>query len=44
MPQDAREIFIAGLRNAPAMKPAREMMERQSERLNDYPEVKAGVK
>ena len=44
MPQDAREIFITGLRNAHAMETqAREMMERQSERLDNYPEVKARV-
>lgn len=36
--------FIAGLRNAHSMEPqAREMMERQSERLDDYPDVKAKV-
>ncbi|MFT0876080.1 ferritin-like domain-containing protein [Rhodopseudomonas sp. G2_2311] len=44
MAQDAREIFVTGLRNAHAMETqAREMMERQSERLDDYPEVKARV-
>lgn len=44
MAQDAREIFVSGLRNAHAMETqAREMMERQSERLDDYPEVKARV-
>jgi ferritin-like metal-binding protein YciE len=44
MAQDARNIFIVGLRNAHAMETqAREMMERQSERLGDYPEVKARV-
>ncbi|ABD87457.1 ferritin-like domain-containing protein [Rhodopseudomonas palustris] len=44
MAQDAREIFVVGLRNAHAMEiQAREMMERQSERLGDYPEVKARV-
>ncbi|GLH77256.1 hypothetical protein SSBR45G_21640 [Bradyrhizobium sp. SSBR45G] len=38
----ARDIFILGLRNAHAMEiQARELMERQSERMDDYPEVKA---
>jgi ferritin-like metal-binding protein YciE len=42
MTQTAREIFIVGLRNAHAMETqARELMERQSERLEEYPEVKA---
>ena len=41
MTQTAREIFIVGLRNAHAMETqARELMERQSERLDEYPEVK----
>jgi len=41
MAQTAREIFIVGLRNAHAMETqARELMERQSERLDEYPEVK----
>jgi ferritin-like metal-binding protein YciE len=41
----AREIFVVGLRNAHAMEvQARELMERQSERLGDYPEVQAKVK
>jgi ferritin-like metal-binding protein YciE len=40
----ARDIFIDGLRNAHAMETqARELMERQSERLTDYPEVKSRV-
>jgi ferritin-like metal-binding protein YciE len=40
----ARDIFIDGLRNAHAMEiQARELMERQSERLTDYPEVKSRV-
>ena len=44
MSQKARDIFIVGLRNAYAMEiQARELMERQSERLEDYPEVKAKV-
>jgi ferritin-like metal-binding protein YciE len=42
MVQNARELFIVGLRNAHAMEiQARELMERQSERTNEYPEVKA---
>src|SRR3954469_23022072 len=42
MTQTARDIFVVGLRNAHAMEvQARELMERQSERLADYPEVKA---
>src|SRR3954454_7373882 len=42
MTQTARDIFVVGLRNAHAMEvQARELMERQSERLDDYPEVKA---
>jgi ferritin-like metal-binding protein YciE len=44
MSQTAREIFVVGLRNAHAMEiQARELMERQSERLDEYPEVKAKV-
>jgi ferritin-like metal-binding protein YciE len=44
MSNTARDIFIVGLRNAHAMEvQARELMERQSERLDDYPEVKAKV-
>ena len=44
MPQDAQEIFITGLRNAHAMETqAREMMERQAERLDNYPDVRARV-
>lgn len=40
----ANELFIAGLRNAHAMETqAREIMERQSGRLDDYPEVKEKV-
>ena len=40
-----KDIFVAGLRNAHAMETqAREMMERQSERLTDYPDVQAKVK
>jgi ferritin-like metal-binding protein YciE len=40
----AKDIFIVGLRNAHAMETqARELMERQSERLDEYPEIKAKV-
>jgi len=40
----ARDIFITGLRNAHAMEvQARELMKRQSERLDDYPEVKRRI-
>lgn len=41
MAQTARDIYVVGLRNAHAMDQARELMERQSERMDDYPEVKA---
>jgi ferritin-like metal-binding protein YciE len=45
MENKARDVFIVGLRNAHAMEvQARELMERQSERLSDYPEVQAKVK
>jgi ferritin-like metal-binding protein YciE len=41
----ARDVFVTGLRNAHAMEnQAREMMERQAERLTDYPDVQAKVK
>jgi ferritin-like metal-binding protein YciE len=44
MANSAREIFVTGLRNAHAMEvQARELMERQSERLTDYPEVRQKV-
>ena len=44
MRKTARELFVVGLRNAHAMEvQARELMERQSERLDDYPEVKSKV-
>lgn len=40
----ARDVFIVGLRNAHAMEvQARELMERQSERLDDYPDIKAKI-
>ena len=45
MASTARDIFITGLRNAHAMETqARELMERQSERLTDYPDVQAQMK
>jgi len=45
MASTARDIFVTGLRNAHAMETqARELMERQSERLTDYPEVQARMK
>src|SRR5947209_1731991 len=45
MTNTARDVFITGLRNAHAMEvQARELMERQSERLGDYPEVQTRVK
>lgn len=44
MGQTARDLFIVGLRNAHAMEiQARELMERQTERLDEYPEVKSKV-
>jgi len=40
-----REVFVVGLRNAHSMEiQARELMERQAERLTDYPEVQSKVK
>lgn len=45
MANSARDIFVVGLRNAHAMEvQARELLERQSERTDDYPEVKAKLK
>ena len=45
MANAAKDVFIVGLRNAHAMEvQARELMERQSERLTDYPDVQAKVK
>jgi ferritin-like metal-binding protein YciE len=45
MTTTAREVFVVGLRNAHSMEvQARELMERQSERLDDYPDVQAKVK
>ena len=44
MASKVRDIFIDGLRNAHAMETqARELMERQSERMTDYPEVRTRV-
>jgi ferritin-like metal-binding protein YciE len=44
MTDTARDLFVVGLRNAHAMEvQARELMERQSERLDDYPELKSKV-
>ena len=44
MTNAARDTFVVGLRNAHAMEvQARELMERQSERLDEYPEVKTKV-
>jgi ferritin-like metal-binding protein YciE len=44
MSSTARDLFVVGLRNAHAMEvQARELMERQSERLDEYPEIKAKV-
>src|SRR3954452_18897798 len=41
----ARDLFVIGLRNAHALEiQARELMERQSERLADYPQVQARVR
>jgi ferritin-like metal-binding protein YciE len=45
MANTARDVFVVGLRNAHAMEvQARELMERQSERLGDYPDVQVKVK
>lgn len=41
----ARDLFVAGLRNAHAMeRQAQELMERQSERMTDYPDVQARLR
>jgi ferritin-like metal-binding protein YciE len=41
----ARDLFVTGLRNAHAMeRQAQELMERQSERSGDYPEVQAKLR
>jgi ferritin-like metal-binding protein YciE len=45
MTTTAQDIFVVGLRNAHAMEvQARELIERQSERLGDYPDVQGRVK
>ncbi|MGY4497013.1 ferritin-like metal-binding protein YciE [Bradyrhizobium sp. GM24.11] len=44
MTNAAKDTFVVGLRNAHAMETqARELMERQSERLDQYPDVKAKI-
>jgi ferritin-like metal-binding protein YciE len=41
----AKDVYVVGLRNAHAMEvQARELMERQSQRLDDYPEIRAKVR
>lgn len=43
--EKARELLIVGLRNAHAMeRQAQELMERQSERTGDYPDVQARLR
>jgi ferritin-like metal-binding protein YciE len=43
--QTARDLFVTGLRNAHAMeRQAEELMERQSERTSDYPEVQGRLR
>ncbi|NOJ46032.1 ferritin-like domain-containing protein [Bradyrhizobium archetypum] len=45
MTMTARDVFVVGLRNAHAMEvQARELMERQFERLDEYPDVQAKVR
>jgi ferritin-like metal-binding protein YciE len=45
MATTAKDIFVVGLRNAHAMESqAQEMMERQAERLDDFPDVKEKVR
>jgi ferritin-like metal-binding protein YciE len=42
---NARELFITGLRNAHAMETqAHEMLERQVERMGDYPDLRARLR
>ena len=42
---DARELFVTGLRNAHAMEnQAHEMLERQVDRMGDYPELQARLR
>lgn len=44
-PQTARDLFVTGLRNAHAMeRQAEELMERQIERTDDYPDVQARLR
>lgn len=44
MTNAAKDTFVVGLRNAHAMETqARELMERQSQRLGQYPDVKAKI-
>ena len=41
----ARDLFVTGLRNAHAMEhQAQQLMERQSERMTDYPDVQAKLR
>ena len=43
--ETARNLLVTGLRNAHAMeRQAQELMERQSERTDDFPEVKSRLK
>ena len=43
--ETARDLFVVGLRNAHAMEvQARDLMERQSERLDDFPKLRARVR
>lgn len=43
--KEAKELFITGLRNAHAMESqAHEMLERQIERMDDYPELQSRLK
>jgi ferritin-like metal-binding protein YciE len=45
MPDTARKIFLAGLRDAYAMeKQAKDMMRNQAKRLEDYPALRARAK
>lgn len=42
---DAREVFVTGLRNAHALEnQAHEMLERQVERMGDYPELQSRLR
>ncbi len=45
MANRARDLLVVGLRNAHAMEvQARELMERQAERLTDYPDMQAKMR